>query len=52
MHNIPEVLLNEILQYLGNRPFIEVVGLIQKIGKAVLDSIKSVKEGNSGDNKA
>lgn len=36
---ISEALLNEILQYLGNRPYVEVAIIIQKIGKVINPSV-------------
>ena len=34
-YSIPEQLLNEILQYLGGRPYIEVAPIIAKIGQVI-----------------
>lgn len=36
---VSESLLNEILQYLGGRPYVEVAQLIQKIGKVINPSV-------------
>jgi len=32
---VPEALLNEILQYLGTKPFMEVAPIINKIGQVI-----------------
>lgn len=49
---VSETLLNDILQYLGGRPYIEVAQLIQKIGKVVEPSkvvpFKKTGEGEGG----
>lgn len=34
-YSIPEQLLNEILQYLGSKPYIEVAPIIAKIGQTI-----------------
>ena len=34
-HALPETLVNEILAYLGSRPYIEVARIIAQIGQAI-----------------
>jgi len=34
-YQIPEALLNEILQYLGTKPFMEVAPIINKLGQVI-----------------
>jgi len=34
-YSVPEQLINEILQYLGSKPYIEVAQIIAKIGQVI-----------------
>jgi len=47
-YSFPEPLVNEILQYLGSKPYIEVAPIINKIGK-ILEPGKLIPFKKSGE---